>query len=102
MTTQEAKQALWLYSGPIDAAEPKFQEALAHARRDPELTKWLDEQRTCFDAIRSKLRDIEPPNALAENIISHRPIPFRHNLDRIVQLAAAIVISASITAVAIK
>jgi hypothetical protein len=102
MTTQEAKEALWLYRGPVDDADPKFQEALEYARRDPELTKWLHEQRTCFDAIRSKLCDIEPPHALAENIIFHRLIPFRHDLNRILQLAAAIVISASITAVAMK
>jgi hypothetical protein len=102
MTTKEAKEALWLYRGPIDDADPKFQEALAYARRDPELTKWLHEQRTCFEAIRSKLRDIEPPHALAENLISHRPIPFRHDLNRILQLAAAIVVSASLTAVSMK
>jgi hypothetical protein len=102
MTTQEAKETLWLYRGPVDDADPKFQEALAHARRDSELTKWLHEQRTCFEAIRSKLRDIQPPHALAENIISRRPIPFRDDLNRILQLAAAIVISASITAVAMK
>jgi len=102
MTTREAKEALWLYRGPIDDADPKFQEALAYARHDPELTKWLQEQRTCFEAIRSKLRDIEPPRALAEKIISHKIIPFRHDLNRILQVAAAIVISASITAVSMK
>jgi hypothetical protein len=102
MTRQEAKEALWLYRGPIDDADPKFQEALAFARGDPELTKWLHEQRTCFDAIRSRLRDIEPPRALAENIISHRLIPFPRDLNRILQLAAAIVISASITIVSMK
>ena len=102
MTTNEAKQKLLLYRGPIDDVDPQFQEALAHAWDDPELTKWLHEQRTCFEAIRSKLRDIEPPHALVENIISQRPIPFRHDLKRILQLAAAIVISASITAVSMK
>jgi hypothetical protein len=102
MTAQEAKEILWLYRGPIDDADPKFQEALAYARRDPELTKWLEEQRTCFEAIRSKLRDIEPPPALAEKIISRRPIPFRHDLNRILQLAAVIVISASVTVVSMK
>jgi len=102
MNTSEAKKILLLYRGPVDDADPQFQEALAEARRDPELTRWLAEQRTCFDAIRSKLRDIEPPHALAEKIISRRPIPFRHDLNRILQLAAAILISAGITAVAIK
>jgi hypothetical protein len=102
MTTQEAKETLWLYRGPIDDGDPKFQEALAYARCDPELTKWLHEQRTCFEAIRSKLRDIEPPRALAEEIISHKIIPFRHDLNRLLQVAAAIVISASITAASMK
>ena len=102
MTTQEAKEILWLYRGPVDDADPKFQEALAYVRRDPELTKWLEEQRTCFEAIRSKLHEIEPPPGLAGKIIADRPIPFRHDLNRILQLAAAILISASITAVAIK
>ena len=102
MTTQEAKEALWLYRGPIDDADPKFQEALAFARRDPGLTRWLNEQRTSFEAIRSKLRDIEPPHVLAGNIISHRIIPFHHNLNQMLQLAAAIVLTASITAVSMK
>jgi hypothetical protein len=102
MTTQEAKEALWLYRGPVDDADPKFQEALAFARRDPELTKWLHEQRTCFAAIRSKLRDIEPPRALAGNIISHRLIPFPRDWSRILQLAATILISASVTALLMK
>jgi len=102
VTTSEAKQKLLLYRGPIDDADPQFQDALACARADRELPKWLHEQRTCFEAIRSKLRNIEPPPALADKIISHRPIPFRYDLNRILQLAAAIVISASITAVLMK
>jgi len=102
MTTQEAKEILWLYRGPIDDDDLKFQEALACARRDPELMKWLGEQRVCFEAIRSKLGDVQPPDPLAANIVSHRPIPFHPNLNRILQLAAAILISASITAVAMK
>lgn len=102
MTTQEAKRILWLYRGPIDDTDPQFAEALASARRDPELTKWLAEQGIFFDKIRSKLREIEPPPALAEKIISARPIPFRLDLNRILQLAAAILISAAITAVAMK
>jgi hypothetical protein len=102
MTTQEAKEALWLYRGPIDDADPKFQEALAYARRDPELGQWLREQTNCYDTIRAKLTGIEPPRSLAENIISQRVIPFRPDLTRVLQLAAAIVISTSITAVSMK
>lgn len=102
MTAQDAKEILWLYRGPIDDADPKFQEALACARRDPELAKWLEEERTCFEAIRSKLHEIEPPNLVAEKIISRRPIPFRPDYNRILQLAAAILISASVTLLLMK
>lgn len=102
MTTPEAKQILWLYRGAIDDEDPQFQEALAYARRDPELTRWLEEQRTCFEAIQSTLHQIEPPDALATKIISRRPIPFHQDLSRILQLAAAILLSAVITAVALK
>src|SRR6476646_4453345 len=102
MNTSEAKKILLLYRGAIDDADPQFHAALDCAEGDPELGQWLREQTNCYDAIRAKLRDIEPPHALAENIISQRPIPFRHDLKRILQLAAAIVISASITAVSMK
>jgi len=102
MNTREAKEILLLYRGPIDDSDPQFHAALDWAKGDPELGQWLQEQTKCYGAIRAKLRDIEPPHALAENIISHRPIPFRHDLKRMLQLAAAIVISASITAVSMK
>jgi hypothetical protein len=39
---------------------------------------------------------------LVQKIVQDRPIPFRHDLNRIWQLAAAIIISASITAVSMK
>ncbi len=64
MNTSEAKKILLLYRGPVDDADPQFAEALAEARRDPELAQWLRDQRNCYDAIRSKLRDVEPPREL--------------------------------------
>ncbi len=102
MTTSEAKSKLLLYRGPIDDVDPQFQEALAHARRDPELGQWLREQTECYDSIRAKLRGIEPPLGLAEKIVRRRPIPFPRDWSRIGQLAAAILISASITALLMK
>jgi hypothetical protein len=102
MTTSEAKKTLLLYRGPIDDVDPQFQEALAHARRDPEFGQWLREQTECYDSIRAKLRGIEPPPNFAEKIIQNRPIPFPRDWSRIVQLAAAIVIAASITALLMK
>jgi hypothetical protein len=114
MNTSEAKETLLLYRGPIDDADPQFQEALALARRDAELAQWMREQNRSYGTIRSKLREIEPPNDLAEKIIRQRPIPFRRGWTQIIrkrpipfpqdwtqmlQLATAIVILAGITAV---
>jgi len=99
MNTDEAKQALLLYRGSIDDADPKIQEALAYVRRDPILAGWMREQRSSYDAVRSKLLEIEPPNDLAERIIRQRPIPFRQPWSQMLKLAAAIVILAGITAV---
>jgi hypothetical protein len=102
MNTREAKETLLLYRGSIDDPDPQFQEALAHARRDPELAAWMSEQSGSYDAIRSKLRGIEPPGDLAEKIIRERPIPFRRGWIQMLQLAAAIVVLAGITAVALN
>jgi hypothetical protein len=100
MNTNEAKEKLLLYRDPIDDADPRFQEALAQARRDPELAEWLREQAACYQAIRSKLREAEPPRDLVENVIRDRPIPFRRDWTQILKLAAAIILSAGITAFA--
>src|SRR5206468_306094 len=99
MNTSEAKERLLRYRGPIDDADPQFEEALAHAHRDPELAEWLGEQSRSYDTIRSKLREIQPPSDLAEKIIRKRPIQFRRGWAQMLQLAAAIVILAGITAV---
>ena len=102
MNTSEAREKLLLYRGSIDDADPQFREALAYVDRDPELAEWLREQRNCYAAIRSKLREPEPPSDLAQKIIRSRPIPFRRGWAQILKLAAAITISASVTAVSIK
>ena len=114
MNKSEAKETLLLYRGPIDDADPQFEEALAHARRDPELAEWMRKQSSSYDTIRSKLREIEPPSGLAEKIIRNRPIPLRRGWTQIIrkrpipfgrgwtqmlQVAAAIVILAGVTAV---
>ena len=62
----------------------------------------MREQSSCYDVIRSKLREIEPPRDLAEKIIRKRPIPFSQRWTQLLQLAAAIIVSASVTAVALK
>ena len=100
MNTSEAKEKLLFYRGRIDDADPRFQEALAQARRDPELAEWLREQASCYHVIRSKLREVEPPGDLAEKIVRNRPIPFHRDWTQMLKLAAAIILSAGITAVA--
>jgi hypothetical protein len=102
MTTSEAKEILLLYRGAIDDSDPQFHAALDYAKSDPELGKWLREQTNCYDAIRAKLRAIEPPPGLSEKIVRKRPIPFPRDWSRISQLAAAILISASITMLLLK
>ena len=102
MNTHDAKEILKLYRGTNDDANPQFRAALEYAKSDPELGEWLREQTKCYDTIRAKLRAIEPPLGLFEKIVSRRPIPFYRDWSRIGQLAAAILISASVTALLMK
>ena len=102
MNTREAKEILLLYRGPIDDSDPQFRVALDYAKSDPELGQWLREQTKCYDTIRAKLRGIEPRPGLSEKIVRRRPIPFPRDWSRIGQLAAAILISASVTALLMK
>jgi hypothetical protein len=102
MNTREAKEILLLYRGTIDDSDPQFRAALDYAKSDPELGEWLREQTRCYDTIRAKLRGIEPPPGLSEKIVRKRPIPFSRDWSRIGQLAAAILISVSVTALLMK
>ena len=102
MNTHDAKQILLLYRGAIDDSDPRFRAALDYAKSDPEMGEWLREQTKCYDTIRSKLRGIEPPPGLPEKIVRRRPIPFPRDWSRLGQLAAAILISVSVTALLMK
>jgi hypothetical protein len=102
MNTRDAKEILLLYRGTIDDSDPQFRAALDYAKSDPELAEWLREQTNCYGTIRAKLRAIEPPTGLREKIVRSRPIPFPRDWSRISQLAAAVLISASLTALLMK
>lgn len=102
MNTREAKEKLLLYRGQIDDRDPQFQEALAFARRDPEVSEWLREQTLCYNSIRSKLRDVEPPVDFAEKIARQRPIASQREWKDVLPLAAAILISAGVTAASLE
>ena len=102
MNTRIAKEILLLYRGPIDDSDPQFRAALDYAKTDPELGQWLREQTQCYGTIRAKLRGIEPPPGLSEKIVRRRAIQFPRDWSRIGQLAAAILISASVTGLLMK
>ena len=99
MNANQAKEKLLLYRGPIDDTEPQFRQALAYTHSDPALEQWLRHQVGRYQAIHSELREIKPPADLAEKIVRNQPIPFRRDWTQILKVAAAIIISASVTAV---
>jgi hypothetical protein len=70
---EEAKHILLLYRPETaDAGDPQIAEALALAKQDPELARWLDEHCARQNALRSKFRQIAAPAGLKEQIISER------------------------------
>lgn len=75
MNHDEAKFILRAYRpGGQDTDDPQFAEALAHARRDPELARWLAEQTALDRAIGSKLQAIPVPADLKASILAGRKV----------------------------
>ena len=73
MNHDEAKTILLLYRpGTADADDPQIAEALALAKREPELADWLEEHCTRQEALRAKFRQTSPPAGLKEQIISEQ------------------------------
>ena len=73
MNREEAKTILLLYRPETaDSGDPQIAEALALAKQDPELARWLDEHCARQNALRTKFRQIEIPAGLKEQIISER------------------------------
>jgi uncharacterized membrane protein YbaN (DUF454 family) len=73
VTTEQAKRTLLLYRPDLpDDAE--FSEALAEARRDPELARWLEQHLATQRALRQKFRQISVPAELKEQIVTGRVI----------------------------
>jgi hypothetical protein len=67
----EAKTILMLYRpGTADEEDPQIAGALALAKREPELARWLEEHSARQEALRSKFRQITVPAGLKEQIIS--------------------------------
>jgi hypothetical protein len=71
----EAKNILLLYRpGTADADDPQIAGALALAKRDLELARWLEEHSARQEALRSKFRQITVPAGLKEQIISEQAV----------------------------
>ncbi|HTI97777.1 MAG TPA: hypothetical protein VL527_02650 [Dongiaceae bacterium] len=94
MNTEQAKEILQLYRpGRADAADPEVAAALACVEQDAELRRWYEQHCAAQQAIRDGFRQIKPPAALKEQIISERPrlsLPVRR---RVVLLAALAVVA---------
>jgi hypothetical protein len=67
--TEQAKVVLQHYRPTVDAEDPQFTEAVALARRDPELARWLAEHCAGYDAMRRTLRQTPVPAGLREEIL---------------------------------
>jgi hypothetical protein len=71
---ERAKELLLLHRPGLDGdADPELAEAHRILEHDEELRRWYKTQRANQDAVRSVFRNITPPAALKEQIISERP-----------------------------
>jgi len=71
VNVNEARNILLLYRpGTADAEDPQIAGALALAKREPELARWLEEHCARQEALRAKFRQITVPAGLKEQIIS--------------------------------
>jgi hypothetical protein len=94
----EAKIILQLYRpNTADAQDPQIAEALALAKQDPELARWLEEHRARQNVLRQKFRQIAAPAGLKEQIISEQAAFSKKNSRRekmvLVGALTAIVVS---------
>jgi hypothetical protein len=100
---EEAKDILLLYRhhNPADESDTSVAEALALAKRDPELAQWLEMHCAREFVLREKFRQIPVPEGLKEQIISEhaasrRPAPRGRQL----ALTAAMVVAMGLSAMA--
>lgn len=97
MDSRQAREILSLYRPGIDdAADPFFAEAVAQARREPELARWFERHQGVDAALRQKFKQIPVPTGLEQQIISERkivrPSIWRERRVLLAAAAAAIVV----------
>jgi hypothetical protein len=98
----EAKIILQLYRpNTADADNPQIAEALALAKSDAELARWLEEHCARQNMLREKFRQIAAPAGLKEQIISEQAAFSKGNSPRqkIVLIAAVTAIVASLAVI---
>jgi len=102
MTRDEAKTILLLYRpGTTDAGDPDVAGALALARQDTELTRWLVEHCARQEALRAGFRKIAAPPGLKGQIISEQAAAARMAARRkTLALAVSVAVLAALAIVA--
>src|SRR5439155_14383909 len=68
--------------GTAGEVEPELAEALALAKREPELARWLEQHCAVQEAIRARFRETVVPEGLMEQIISERKAGMRRGVQR--------------------
>jgi hypothetical protein len=99
----EAKIILQLYrTDTADAEDPQIAEALALAKSDSELARWLEEHCALQSALREKFRQIEIPAGLKEQIISEQAAFSKRNSrrEKMVLVTAVTAIVAALAVIA--
>jgi hypothetical protein len=75
MNSKEAKEWLEVWRpGGGDAVDPRFQEALQQAARDPALAGWFDEQRTFDTDFAKSLGSVSAPVDLKDSLLAARKV----------------------------
>jgi hypothetical protein len=95
---EEAKDILLLYRHhhAADAQDPQITEALALAKVDPELAKWLEMHCARQFVLREKFRQIPVPEGLKEQIISEHRASLRRAPQKRQLVLAAVLAFASL------
>jgi hypothetical protein len=79
VNSERAKEILLLYRPAArDDLDPEMNEALRQSELDPELRIWLERHCALQDALREKLRGIQPPPGLRERLLSQQKIVRPH------------------------
>jgi hypothetical protein len=93
MNREEAKEILLPYRHGIDDADdPQIAEALALAKQDQELGRWLEEHGARQNLLRDKFQGISTPDGLMQQIISEHAATKRVSFLQRHRLAAALAV----------